>query len=85
MHGRQRYCNSCAVAKRADQLRAEAAAKVILENTGAFKAEHPEEWAEMMAEAEAGRELSDAKAWELLTAVKEVDDEALRRMVEGEE
>ena len=82
MHGRQRYCNSCAVAKRADQLRAEAAAKVILENTREFKAEHPEEWAEMMAEA--GRELSDAEARELLTAVKEADDEALRRMVEGE-
>ena len=85
MLGQPRYCNSCAVARRADQLRADAAAKVILENTREFKAEHPEEWAEMMAEAEAGRELSDAEAWELLTAVQEADDEALRRMVEGEE
>ena len=82
--GRQRHCKSCAVAKRADQMRADATAKVILENAQKFKTENPTEWAEMIAAADAGTDLPEAEAWELLIAVEEAEDEALRRMVEGE-
>ena len=82
--GQPRYCKSCAVAKRTDRLRADATARVMLEQAREFMTEHPDEWAEMIAEAEAGKELSDAEAWELIVAAREAEDEALRRMVEGE-
>ena len=82
--GRQRHCNSCAVAKRADRLRADAAAKVILEDARKFKAENPAEWDEMIAAADAGTGISATEAWDLLSAVEEAEVEALRRMVEGE-
>lgn len=82
--GRQRYCNSCAVAKRADQLRADAAAKVILEQARKLKTENPAEWEEKTAAAEAGSALSDTEALELLRAIDYAEVEALRRMVEGE-
>jgi len=57
---------------------------VILEGARKFKARNPAEWAEMMAAAGAGTDLSDAEAWELLTAIEEAEVEALRRVVEGE-
>ena len=72
------------MAKGADQLRADATAKVILENAQKFKTENPTEWAAMIAAADAETDLSEAEAWELLIAVDEAEDEALRRMVEGE-
>ena len=84
MFGRPRYCKSCAVARRADQSLAAASARVMLEEARRLKAEDPDEWARMMAEAEAGKEMSDVEMLEMLTAFKEAEDEALRRMVEGE-
>jgi len=80
----QRHCKSCSAKKRADRLRADATAGVILEGARKFKARNPAEWAEMMAAAGAGTDLSDAEAWELLTAIEEAEVEALRRVVEGE-
>ena len=80
----QRHCKTCATKKRADRLRADATAEVIRERARKFMTENPAEWAEMMAAADAGTDLSEAEAWDLLSAVDEAEVEALRRMVEGE-
>lgn len=83
-YGRRHHCTACATKNRADRLRADATAEVIRKRARKFITENPVARAEMMAAAEAGSDLSEADARDLLAAVNEAEVEALRRMVEGE-